>query len=223
MNTEFDPITHIGKVNGVIYPSVTQLLTEFGLQDLSRVPEDRLEYKRVLGTRVHAATVLLDNGSLDEEHFGTNFPECVPYLNAYRKFREIEGFTPIVKEVRLFSKKYRFHGAMDEVSTHDGRYGDRLCIIDYKCVFRMYNSVGPQTAGYEILVKENSKGLGLDKAMLRKRFHRFALILKPTENYDLVPLTDNVNDEQDFIACARLHWRNRNYYCTRTGEELYER
>ncbi len=222
MNTEFDPQTHIGKVNGVIWPSVTQLLTEFGLQDLSAVPEDRLEYKRLLGTRVHAATFLLDDCRLDEEHFATVFPECIPYLNAYRKFREIEDFEPIVKEYRLFSKKWRCHGAMDEVSIHGGKYSDRLCVIDYKCVYQMYKSVGPQTSGYEILVKENGKELGLPRELLRKRFHRFALILKPTENYDLVYLPDNVNDEQDFLACARLHWRNRDHYKTRKGVVNYE-
>jgi hypothetical protein len=221
MNTEFDPVTHIGKVNGVVWPSVTQLLTEFGLQDFSGVPVERLEYKRILGTRVHAATVLLDNGTLDEEHLYNTAPECLPYLEAYKKFREIEGFEPLVKEYRLFSKRWKFHGAMDEVSIHGGAYNGHICIIDYKCTFLMYKSTGAQLSGYEILVKENYDELELPKELKRRKFLRFGLDLKPTGNYELVQFKD-ANDEQDFTACVWLHWAKRNKYKTRKGVEGHE-
>ena len=216
MRTTFDPETHIGTVNDVEWPSVTQLLSESRLQDLSKVPPDRLEYKRILGTRVHAATVMLDDGSLDEDHFQNNFPECVPYLEAYRKFRLIEKFEPLHKELRLFSKKYRFHGASDEKSLHSEQYAGHLCIVDYKCVWRMYESTGPQLSGYEILALENAKELEIPKELRRKKVLRFGLNLKPTGNYEIVQYKD-ANDKQDFLACLWLHWQRREKYNTQKG------
>jgi hypothetical protein len=217
MKTTFDHKTHIGTVDGEVWPSVTQLLTENRLHDLSRVPDERLEYKRILGTRVHAAAVLLENRTLDETHFNESFPDCIPYLNAYRKFREIEPFESVVNgQMRLFSKKWRFHGESDFIGIHSEKYAGHLCVIDYKCTWGMYPSVGPQTAGYEILNIENAKELGIPNELIKRKVLRFALILKATENYDLIPLTD-VNDKQDFLACLWLHWQRRNKYKTQKG------
>lgn len=216
MQTEFDPVTHIGKVDGVIWPSVTQLLNEFGLVDFSDVPAERLEYKRLLGTRVHKATVLVDDGSFDEQHAQEHFPEILPYLDAYRKFRTIEEFEPIHKEVRLFSKKWRFHGAMDESGINVALCHGHLAITDYKCTFAMYPSTGPQLSGYDILVRENAVELGIPPEILKRKTKRYGLLLKPTGNYELSNF-DDLTDEQDFRACVYLHWQKRNKYKTSKG------
>lgn len=205
MQTEFDPITHIGRVDGVRWPSVTQLLKEFGIVDFTGVPDSILEKKRILGTRVHAATVLVDNGTLDEEHFNTSFPECIPYLEAYRKFRVIETFEPEHKEHRYFSKKLRFHGAPDESGIHIMKDGSGvLSLIDYKCTFRMYESAGPQLSAYAMLLEE-CLGIKIKK--------RLGLLLKGNGSYELCPFRD-LNDATDFRACVMLHWRKREHYKT---------
>lgn len=200
----FDPKTHTGRYKGVVMPSVTQLLQEFGLIDFAGVKDDVLEAKRILGTRVHAATLMLDNCELDEEHFNTTFPECVPYLEAYRKFRIIETFDPQYKESRLFSKRLRLHGAPDEAGFHVGKMGSELALIDYKCTFKMYASTGPQLSGYGLLL---SDCLG---AEIKKRY---GLLLKPNGSYDLVPFKDKT-DLLDFRACLMLHWAKREKYKT---------
>lgn len=211
MKTEFDPQTHIGKVDGVIWPSVTQLLNEFKLVDFDGVSPERLYYKRILGTRVHAATVLLDNGSLDEEHFNASFPECVPYLDAYRKFREIEDFEPLRKEDRYFSKKWRFHGQPDESGLHICKISPtENALVDYKCTFACYPATGPQLSGYEILILE-CLGIKIKK--------RFGLLLKPTGHYDLIPFKDP-NDKQDFLACLWLWWQRVNKYKTLNPKKM---
>lgn len=209
MNTTFDPKTHIGTVDGVPWPSVTQLLKEFGIVDYSRVPDETLERKRLIGIRVHAATVLLDTQDLDEEDFQTRFPDCVGYLNAYRKFREIENFEPEHKERRYFSKKWRFHGAPDEAGLYLGKLGDEPVLIDYKCTWKMYESTGPQLAAYSMLLEECAD------IKIKKRL---GLLLKPSGHYDIVPFKDP-NDFQDFQACLWLHWQRRNKYKTRKGVE----
>lgn len=219
MKTEFDPVTHIGKVDGIVWPSVTQLLNEFKLTDFSMVPDERLEYKRILGTRVHHATALIDNCSFDEDHAKEKFPEILPYLEAYRKFRTIEDFEPLpgTKETRIFSKKWKFHGAPDEPGIKSCSHDGYLHLIDYKCTYGMYPSTGPQLSGYDILLRENAKELGIPAELLRRQTKRYGLLLKPNGNYQLCPFNDP-NDMQDFKACVWLYWRRRDFYKTLKGE-----
>jgi hypothetical protein len=203
----FDPDTHTGRMGDDVWPSVTQLLQEFGIIDYSRVPFETLERKRLIGIRVDRASSMLDNCSLDEDHFNANFPECIPYLEGYRKFRVIEKFEPSEKEARYFSRKWRFHGAPDEYGVRLGNYGGEPALIDYKCTWKMYESCGPQLAGYAMLIYEALK--------VRVKL-RFGLLLKPTGHYDLYPFKDP-NDFQDFKACLWLHWAKRNKYKTTKG------
>lgn len=219
MKTEFDPVTHIGKVNGIIWPSVTQLLNESKLVDFSNVPDERLEFKRILGTRVHKATVFIDDGNFDEDHAREHFPEILPYLDAYRKFRTIEDYEPIpgAKETRYFSQKWRFHGAPDEPGIKPYVRDGYLHLLDYKCTFAMYASTGPQLCGYDILLRENAENVGIPKELLRRRTKRWGLLLKPNGNYELHPFEDP-SDEQDFKAALWLHWRRREKYKTSKGD-----
>ena len=206
-NTEFDPITHIGRVNSVAWPSVTQLLSQFRLVDYSGVPYQRLEYKRRIGIVFVKAAYALDEGRLDEEAFEKQYPEVIPYLDGYRKFREIENFEAQHKEIRLFSKKWRFHGAPDEAGIVAGRLGNQLCIVEYKTTWEMQRSSTAQAAAYAML---------MDECMGLKIKRRFGLLLKPTSNYELTEFKDPL-DFQDFQACVYLHWRLRETYRTEKG------
>lgn len=202
---EFDPITHVGRMHGEIWPSATQLLKEFKLVDYSTVPADVLESKRVLGTRVHVATDLLDKHVLDEEHFQQRFPECVPYLEAYRKFRTMTDYEPSNERAgRLVSLKWKFHGEPDEHGVHLATRNGDAYLIDYKCTFAMYPSTGAQLAGYKILIEECLK------IKIKKRL---GLLLKPNGSFDLYPF-DDANDRQDFLACLWLWHQRVNKYKT---------
>lgn len=218
MNLEFDPVEHIGRVNGIVWPSTTQLLQEECFIDYRNVPEDRLEYKRRIGIRVGAATVMLDNGVLDEEAWNSPFSDedkekykdRVGYLDGYRKFREIEDFEIERKEERYFSKRWRFHGAPDESGIWIVKHGTFQSLIDYKCTWKMYASTGPQLASYAMLLDE-CLGIKIQK--------RFGLLLKATGNYDLVPF-DDPRDFTEFQAAVILHWARREKYKTMTEERL---
>ena len=209
MTFTFDEETHIGRMDGVIWPSVTQLLQENKLIDYSGVPNGVLEAKRILGSRVDAGIRLLDNCELDEEHFNAKFPEAVPYLEAYRKFRLIEKFDLAERKCpRLFSLKWKFHGQPDEHGTVILTKGPENYLIDWKCTFKMFPSTGAQLSGYEVLIAEQLK---------IKITKRLGLLLKPNGNYDLIPFQDPT-DRQDFFACVYLHWQRRNKYQTSTGK-----
>lgn len=192
---DFDPEKHIYTVKGEVIPSVTQLLQEFALSDLSRIPADRLEYKRILGTAVHIACQYLDDCRLDESSL---HPEIIPYVNAYKKFREITGFEPRHSELKMFSKKWKFAGTLDKQGLFEWGGKSIESIIDLKCVWQVYPSTGPQTEGYKILFEENFK---------TKIKGRFGLQLKPTGHYEVIPFQDK-QDNTTFLSCLHLHyWR----------------
>ena len=201
----FDFENHIYRWNGEIVPSVTQLLSEFKLIDFSGVPRDRLEFKRSLGVAVHYAIELLEQDNLDEESLSD---EIKPYVNAYKRFREVTGFEPRATENRLYSKKWRFAGTLDQQGIHVTKIGGEEAIIDYKCTWKLYASCGPQLQGYKILFEENT-GIKIKKL--------FGLQLKPTGHYEFQEFKDP-NDKQDFLACLWLHWQKRNKYQTSKGE-----
>jgi len=192
---KFDPATHQYTYAGVPWPSVTALLQEFGLVDLSHVPAARLEYKRVLGTAVDLACHYLDKRVLDEE---TLSKPLVPYVEAYKKFCVVTGFEVDEEKsaVPMLSKKLSFCGTNDMVGMLNGE----LVIIDRKATWKIYKAVGIQTAGYKILVEENFKV---------KIKRRFALQLKETGNYELEPFA-GPEDQNLFLACLALHWWKKN-------------
>lgn len=197
----FDQEAHVYKWNDEIIPSVTQLLGEFGLVDFSAVPKDVLEYKRVLGTAVHCSIELMEQDNLDEDSL---HPEIKPYLEAYKRFRLVTGFEPKSTENRMYSKKWRFAGTMDQQGILDGQEA----IVDYKCTWRLYESCGPQLQAYKILFEENNPGTKIKKLC--------ALQLKSTGHFELQEFKD-ANDKQDFLACLWLHWQKRNKYKTSKG------
>ncbi len=198
---KFDPEQHQYTYAGIVEPSVTQLLQEFGIVDYSGVPKARLEYKRVLGVAVHRACHLLDECNLDEEKLSK---PLVPYVEAYKKFCEISGFEARSEftEVSLRSKKWRFCGTPDRQGLLITTLGGEEAIVDLKCTWKLYNAVGPQLSGYKLLVEENY-GIKIRK--------RFGLQLKPTGNYELQEFKDPT-DLNDFLACVSLHWSKRKKY-----------
>src|SRR3990167_5158183 len=202
---QFDFEKHEYTVDGVLLPSVTQLLSEFGIQDFSNIPFDRLEYKRVLGTAVHLACQYLDEQVLDESSLSK---EILPYVNAYKKFCEITGFEPRHTELKMYSKKYRFAGTLDRQGLFEWKGKELESIIDLKCTWELYPSTAAQTAGYALLFEENFPAIKI-KA-------RFGLQLNQNGNYEIEEYTD-AQDLQDFKACVILHWRKRNFYKTSKG------
>ena len=66
----------------LIFRECPALFEAADVNDLAVARE--LEEKRKLGTRVHAATVMIDDGDFDEDHAKTKFPEILPYLVSSR-------------------------------------------------------------------------------------------------------------------------------------------
>lgn len=160
----FDQETHTYKADGVIVPSVTQVIKAAGCLPMF-APGD---WHMTKGSHVHLATQLYDEGDLDED---TLDPVIVPYLTAYKRFREETDFTPTEIELSLCSQTYGYAGTIDRIGTMN----NTPVLIDIK-TGAPYAAVALQCAAYLNLVHES--GYSALKV--------YVLYLKDTGKYTLI-------------------------------------
>ncbi|TBR16981.1 hypothetical protein EPO66_03635 [bacterium] len=120
----FDKDSHSYKLNGVVIPSVTQILQKVGISDFSMVPADRLESARKFGSAVHLACELFDKGTLDECALDSNL---WPYLDAWVSFKKEYALEFISIEKPITSVIYRVAGTPDRIAKSDKRR--RLAVL----------------------------------------------------------------------------------------------
>lgn len=107
----FDAKTHTYRLDGVVVPSVTQVLSEAGLLDAQWYTDQH----SLRGRIVHVITALDDRNALDESQVGD---EYLGYLVAWRAFRTSVPWTILDIEQAVYHAAYRFAG----------RYDRRMCI-----------------------------------------------------------------------------------------------
>lgn len=83
---DFDPGSHIYRVDGRVLPSVTQILRLSGVSACWN--SGNSDYFLSLGRSVHAACAYNDEGSLDESSVPDN---VLPYLEGWRRFLADSG------------------------------------------------------------------------------------------------------------------------------------
>lgn len=142
---QFDELNHIYQKDGVVVPSVTQVLTLAGLSDFSTVPPHILEKARQVGTAVHEASQFLDEGDLDLESLD---PSIVGYMVGYQKFREEHGFKATLIEHRTVGEHEGMAYGMcfDRLGSMNGY--DCEVLLDIKTSSRPSASWAIQTAAY---------------------------------------------------------------------------
>ena len=196
---EFNEDRHEYKWNGVIVPSVTQILKP--LTDFGRVPPAILEHARQEGVAIHKMVELELDGDLDIHALP---PWMSPYYEAWRKFVKDTGFQCVGSEVRLYHHKLSYAGTADligEMSNVKGVNG--LALIDIKRSLFAGAVIGLQLAGYaDAWAAEDLMGIGKIK-------HRYALQLIHNGTYKLEPFNDP-SDSSTFLACLTMHrWREK--------------
>lgn len=96
---EFDPVAHRYSYLGYPVLGTTSVMRAHHLSaDWSHVDAEVLERKRELGLAVHAATHFDDEGDLRLQSLA---PSLVPYVDAWRRFKDDSGFEPILLETLL--------------------------------------------------------------------------------------------------------------------------
>jgi len=137
---DFEPESHTYRVDGRVLPSVTQVLKPVGF-DYDTVPFHILNHAAQRGTAVHLATEFYDDGDLDEESID---PEILPYVNAWRLFREESGFVVDRSEVRLYSKRHGYAGTVDAIGFIRGR----RIMVEKKTTAQLHPSTAIQVSAY---------------------------------------------------------------------------
>jgi hypothetical protein len=173
-------------------PSVTEILRPVSMFEYRHVSASVMERASSLGRAVHSLIELDIAGTLDEDALDDSFR---PYLTSWRQFRAQSGFVPVLSEARVHSVRYGFAGTLDLLGAMNGR----LTLIDAKRTAQVPRSAGPQTAGYEIALRESRSVMIKESGSVA----RFALHLMP-ERWQLVPFRDP-NDKRVFLSALTIH------------------
>lgn len=197
---QFDAEAHEYRVDGEQYDSVTQVLKPLSERLYRFVKAEDMARAAQLGTAVHMLIELDSRSILDESALD---PQLQPYLEKWRQFRAQSGFIPLLNEQIVFSRKYRIAGMLDLFGTLNGD----AALIDAKRCASVPRTAGPQTAGYEILLRESMPDVVARAASGpgAGRIKRYALHLTPgtRPGWALVPFKDP-NDARVFLSAATL-------------------
>lgn len=183
----FDERRHAYTVNGMIVPSVTQLLRPLTSLVYGNIDQDVLTAAADFGTAVHACTEFLDQGDLDEE---TVADEWRPYLDAYKRWKASASPEILHIELRLGCSK--FAGTIDRIARIDGQ----LWVIDLKTTCEIHPHVGVQLAAYTALAEQ---------FLHTTNIRRAALQLRPDGTFRLKEFS-SVADETCFNALLSINY-----------------
>lgn len=189
MSTEgltFDPETHVYRVDGVRFPSVTQALDV--LSEFEGVPRDVLEAAREFGTHVHAAVDLLNRSQLDREALD---PALEPYVRAWELFLNDTGADVVNSEERVMHVGMQYAGTLDAIVSWKGF----ACLVDIK------SGVVPRTVGAQTMAYAQARGTPWIK--------RYCCQLRGDGTYRMHRLKDP-RDWSLFISALNIwQWHNR--------------
>ena len=178
---EFNKERHEYKLDGVILPSVTQVIKSAGLVDDTFYDD----YSCQRGSAVHLATALYDEGTLDES---TVADEIKGYLVGWVKFLKESKFKPEAIEKRLSHQIYSYAGTIDRIGLLNGRQ----VICDIKTGALM-PTVGVQLAAYKNLTEADN--------------NTYAIKLNTDGTYALKKYSAQA-DWMVFMACLNLYnWK----------------
>jgi len=191
-NTKAVPsVTSIMKDVGY-YPWVFSEKKDDGEVSFPTEAEDQRKTAAMRGTEVHKITEDMDR----ENPVGPVDIDILPYVNAYKTFREENNITITEIEAFVHEESFWYAGALDRVMTINGTPS----IVDIKTGQEL-DTTGIQLAAYQFAWEKMGGGKGLA---------RFALHLKPNGNYKLVPYQSR-EDLPNFLAAVRVyHFKRRN-------------
>ena len=212
----FDEASHTYRVNGVEVPGVSAILGLAGLEPAFSVDPVTLALAAERGLGIHLATAIDDRHALgigpplDPE---TVDPEFLPYLNAWRMFRDIEPWVTALNgiERKLYAPTHRFAGTADRV----GQWRGQLAVLDIKTGKELRWQMGVQVAGYAVAVADDSSTTVADDV------GRVLVHLRNNATYQVYASDDGSG--KDYLAChdvdtfmAALHIAHRKLARPRT-------
>ena len=115
MNIAFNEERHEYSVDGVVVPSVTQILKPLTVDTVEKAKPWLRDIAADRGTRIHQATMLMDYGEeVEADH------DIVGYLKAYQRF--LDDYNPKWEgiETLVYHDGLRYAGTIDRYGLIDG-------------------------------------------------------------------------------------------------------
>lgn len=171
-------------VDGVRWPSVTEVLSFSGWSRFDHVDPEILRRAAERGTLVHEATEQVDEGTFD----WVNLREDLHgYIRAFEKFKNDYKYSVLKSEEVVLNHQYCFGGQYDRLCELDGE----LTILDVKTSSKPSVSWGLQTAAYALAAPED----------IQKR----VTLRLGDGNYDLNTWA-SPDDSRNFLDALKVVW-----------------
>lgn len=185
----FNKETHTYRLDGQPIPSVTQILKEASLVDLSHINAGMLNRASKFGDAVHLACHLYNINDLNDS---TLDPKLRPYLDAWIKFLKDLHITITDSEKPIASRKFWVAGTPDDIGCNEIKN-----LIEIK-TGEMLPVVAIQTGAYEGIYNEG-------KPRADKIRNRIVVQLCDDGNYKLAPdKWFSRSDWSAFLACLTV-------------------
>lgn len=141
---QFDEQNHLYLVNGVVYPSVTQIMEPMSLMLYKNIPGSTLNTAADRGTRTHEQiSNYVNYGILEKD------PDNEAYLDAFLDFERMYSPEWVASEYRVYHRIMRYAGTMDLVGYVQPDDGTGVDVIDLKCTAAYHGvMLATQLAGY---------------------------------------------------------------------------
>ena len=175
-------------IEGITYPSVTEILSFGGSYDFSNVSRETLRRKAYIGTAVHKACELHDQGTLDESSVAE---QIKGYVDAWKSFVKISKFKMTENEVVVVSKAHGYAGRLDSI----GKINGLMCLVDIKTSVSISRAVGLQTEAYRLAYEEMTG---------KKLKNRYCVQLKKDGKFKIYALTRE-DDRKDFLHMLKKY------------------
>ena len=175
MTFEFNPETHEYRENGLIVPSVTQIIAGAGLCDFSCVEEEIRIRSMKRGQSVHWLLQLEDEGALN---YRTVPKGLKGYRKAYRTWKRQSGFNVLWIE-RQFVSNFGFAGTLDRAGSFPPTTmytSGTKAVVDFK-TGEIADWVRYQLCAYSLEVDK--------RPAIARTIRRIALALKPDGTYKI--------------------------------------
>lgn len=164
---EFEDKTHTYTLNGIVIPSVSQVIAPLSNAKYSGISVRTLARAADKGTSVH-------NSIENWIKFGIEDipPEHIGYFDAFRKWWDRYKPEPVGSEVRICHQLMQYGGTADFV----GYIEDELTLIDYKSTYTISDmTCGVQLESYSQALKSMGVFLQRKKILHLKKDGRFEI------------------------------------------------
>lgn len=198
-NLMFDEINHRYSIDGVEVPSVTQVLNSCGIPDFSAIPKDTLEQAQERGKAIHFATEIFDHGESENYDLDEMCKRCIDQWQFFKTTifnkHQIADSDMVIIEKPFYSEKLRFAGTPDRVYVSFSKA--IAIVVDIKTGLTA-EQAPLQTAGYEMLVRENME-------INLKKVFRYSVHLFYDKDSGSMIRHEKKTDENIFLSCLNVY------------------